>query len=71
LKAYRFLTEADQEFQEHIGYFDGHSRALGDKFVADVESAITDVRQYPQIGSPVSRIVRQRVLNGFNTASCT
>jgi hypothetical protein len=28
LKPYRYLDEAEQEFQEHIGYFDGVSRAI-------------------------------------------
>ena len=67
MKPYRFLVEADQEFQEQIGYFDGSSTALGDKFIGEVDAAIRDIRQYPQIGSPVSRsrIVRQRVLHSF------
>jgi toxin ParE1/3/4 len=65
LKPYRFLKEAHQEFQEQIAYFDGHSLALGDKFIADVQAAITDVRRYPQIGATVSRRVRKRVLHGF------
>ncbi|HYK01597.1 MAG TPA: type II toxin-antitoxin system RelE/ParE family toxin [Thermoanaerobaculia bacterium] len=65
MKPYRFLEEADQEFQEQIAYFDGHSLALGDKFIADVEAAIADVRRYHQVGSPISRRVRQRVLHGF------
>jgi toxin ParE1/3/4 len=65
LKAYRFLAEAEQEFQEHIHYFDNQTRALGDQFVAEVEAAISDVRQYPRVGSSVSRTVRQRVLHTF------
>ncbi|HEU4889598.1 MAG TPA: type II toxin-antitoxin system RelE/ParE family toxin [Thermoanaerobaculia bacterium] len=65
MKAYRFLIEARNEFHEQIGYFDTHSPALGDRFVDAVEAAIRDFRTYPQIGSPVSRRVRQRVLRGF------
>jgi plasmid stabilization system protein ParE len=65
LKAYRYLEEADQEFQEHIGYFDGVSRTVARNFVDDVEAAVNEIRQYPQIGAPLSRQVRKRVLTGF------
>jgi toxin ParE1/3/4 len=65
LKAYRYLDEADQEFQEHIGYFDGISRVVAIKFVDDVEAAVSEIRQYPQIGAPLTRQVRKRVLTGF------
>lgn len=33
MKPYRYLEEADQEFQEHIGYFDNISRTVARKFV--------------------------------------
>jgi toxin ParE1/3/4 len=65
LKEYRFLEETDQEFQEHIGYFLGYSGTAAGKFVNEVEAAVRDIREYPQIGAPISRIVRQRVLTGF------
>jgi toxin ParE1/3/4 len=65
LKAYRFLEEADQEFQEHIGYFISHSLNAAEKFVHEVRLAVDDIRQYPQVGSPISPIVRQRVLTRF------
>jgi plasmid stabilization system protein ParE len=65
LKAYRFLDEADQEFQEHIGYFISHSLTTAEKFVDEVRAAVHDIREYPQVGSPISAIVRQRVLTGY------
>jgi toxin ParE1/3/4 len=65
LKAYRYLEEADQEFHEHIGYFDGISRIVAIKFVDAVEAAVSEIRQYPQIGAPLTRRVRKRVLAGF------
>lgn len=65
MKPYRYLEEADQEFQEHIGYFDGVSRAVARKFVDDVEAAVNEIRQYPQIGALLTRHVRKRVLTGF------
>jgi toxin ParE1/3/4 len=65
LKGYRFLVEADQEFQEHIGYFISHSLTAAEKFVDEVRDAVHDIRGYPQVGSPISAIVRQRVLTGY------
>ena len=63
MKAYRFLEEADQEFQEHIGYFISHSLTAAENFVD--AGAVRDIREYPQVGAPISPIVRQRVLTGF------
>lgn len=65
MKAYRYLDEADQEFQEHVGYFDGVSRTVARKFVDHVEAAVRDIRQYPQIGAPLTRQVRKLVMTSF------
>ena len=65
MKAYRYIAEAEQEFQEHIGYFDGISRTVARKFVADVEAAVTELRRFPQIGAPLTRNIRKRVLTAF------
>ena len=65
MKPYRFLEEADAEFQEQIGYFDGTAAGVGDKFIADVSAAVRDIREYPEIGSLITRIVRKRVLRAF------
>jgi toxin ParE1/3/4 len=65
LKAYRFIEEADQELQEHIGYFISNSLNAATKFVDEVRLAVDDIRQYPQVGSPISSIVRQLVLTSF------
>jgi plasmid stabilization system protein ParE len=65
LKAYRFLEEAEQEFHEHLGYFIGYSRGAAGRFVSEVEAAVRDIREYPHVGAPISRLVRQRVLTGF------
>jgi len=65
LKPYRYLEEADQEFQEHISYFDSVSRAVALRFVDAVEAAINEIRHYPEIGSPLTRLVRKRVLTKF------
>ena len=65
MKPYRFLEEADDEFQEQIAYFDGISRSRGDAFIDEVDAAVRDIRTYPDHGAPVTRKVRQRVLHSF------
>jgi plasmid stabilization system protein ParE len=62
LKAYRFLEEADEEFHEQIGYFLGRSLAAAEKFVNEVEAAVRDVREYPQVRLPFrARISKRKV----------
>ena len=65
MKPYRFLDEADAEFQEQISYYDEQVAGLGDKFLGDVESVVSQIRQYPESGRQVSRNVRVRVLRIF------
>lgn len=65
MKRYRYLEEAAQEFREHVSYFDAISRRVAVKFVDDVELAVNEIRTYPQIGAPVTRRVRKRVLTTF------
>jgi toxin ParE1/3/4 len=65
LKRYRFLEEAEAEFQDAIAYLDGQSAGLGDDFIDDLESAVGHVLQYPESGSPVARHVRKWALRRF------
>ncbi|MBV9494742.1 MAG: type II toxin-antitoxin system RelE/ParE family toxin [Acidobacteria bacterium] len=65
MKPYRFLREADDEFHEHIAYFDGYSLSSGDRFIAEVADAVSDIRRYPESGSRISRRVRKRVLHTY------
>jgi plasmid stabilization system protein ParE len=65
VKPYRFLEEADAEFQEQIAYFDEQAGGLGDRFVADVEATVGNIREYPESGSQLSGNVRKRVLRVF------
>jgi plasmid stabilization system protein ParE len=66
VKPFRFLEEADAEFQEQIAYFDQQSTGLGDRFVADVEATVRNICEYPDSGSHLSRNVRKRVLRVFH-----
>jgi hypothetical protein len=65
LKRYRFLAEADYEFHEQIAYYDQQAEGLGDEFISAVEAAIRAIREYPESGSFVSRVVRKRVVRTF------
>lgn len=65
MKAYRFLAEARDEFEEQVAYFDEQVPGLGDKLIQDVEAAVRAIREYPESGSPLSRNVRKKVLGAF------
>jgi plasmid stabilization system protein ParE len=65
LKPHRYLDEAEQEFRDQIGYFDGISRAVAIRFVDEIERAVDEIREHPRIGAPLGRLLRRRVLTGF------
>lgn len=65
MKQYRFLEEADVEFQEQIRYFDEQAAGLGNKFISDLESTVKSIREYPESGALTSRNLRERVLRVF------
>lgn len=60
MKQYRFLEQADAEFQEQVQYFDKQAAGLGNKFIVDLESTIRSIREYPESGALVSRNLRKR-----------
>ncbi len=65
MRRYRFLAEAESEFQEQIRYFDEQFAGLGDKFIADVESTVASILDHPESGAPVSKNLRKRLLRVF------
>ena len=65
MKRYRFLVEAQSEFEEQIRYFDEQVTGLGDKFIQALEDAVLLIRQHPMAGEPVSKSVRKTVLRAF------
>ncbi|MGN6185198.1 MAG: type II toxin-antitoxin system RelE/ParE family toxin [Thermoanaerobaculia bacterium] len=65
MKSYRFLEEADAEFQETIRFYDEQVAGLGDRFIQDVERTIAHIRDYPESGVLVSRRLRKRILHTF------
>ena len=65
MKRYRFLDDAEMEFQEQIRYFDEQVAGLGDKFIADLESTVASIREFPGSGAPLSPNLRKRVLRVF------
>ena len=65
MKRYRFLQEADAEFQEQIRYFDDQAAGLADRFIADLEASIRIIRLHPESGAPLSSNLRKRVLRVF------
>jgi hypothetical protein len=65
VKPYRFLAEADQEFHDHIRYFDAQDTSVGDRFIDEVGAVIRDIRRYPESGLHLPGNVRKRVVRVF------
>lgn len=65
MKRYRFLEEAESEFQQHIAYYDEQVPGLGDQYIIYVDAAVRRIREFPEIGAPVSRNLRKQVLRAF------
>ncbi|MCA1733809.1 MAG: type II toxin-antitoxin system RelE/ParE family toxin [Acidobacteria bacterium] len=65
MKPYRFLAEAQSEFEEQIRYFDEQVTGLGDRFIQALEDAVLLIRQHPMAGETVSKNVRKAVLRAF------
>ena len=49
---YSFHRLAQDEFEDAALFYEGRSSNLGMAFVDSVSSAITIIRQYPEIGTP-------------------
>jgi toxin ParE1/3/4 len=65
VRPYRFLTEARNEFEEQIRYFDERAGGLGDQFIQEVEAAVRTIRVHPESGTQISRLLRRSVLHAF------
>jgi toxin ParE1/3/4 len=65
VKQHRFLEDADSEFFEWIAHYDRVSRTLGDRFVAAIETAVVNIRTYPEIGSSIGKALRKLVVTEF------
>ena len=65
MKPYRFLEDADAEFQEQIRYYDEQAAGLGDRFISDLEATVRSIREYPESGEATSTNLRKRVLRVF------
>lgn len=61
MKAYRFLAEARNEFDEQVRYFDEQAVGLGDRFIQDLEAAVLVVRGILR----VERRFRRMFVSGY------
>ena len=62
---YEFHPEAEIEFFEAIGYFEGREGELGRSFAREVFSAIRKVTFFPFAWTPISRNSRRILVKKF------
>lgn len=62
---YQFHSEADDEFAEAASFYELHLVGLGASFVAEVERAVSFIRERPDAGSPLGRKVRKVLVPRF------
>ena len=60
-----FHRLASAELKEAIGFYEGQSPGLGDRFLAEVESAIALLHQFPEIGPRVEGPLRRVLVSSF------
>lgn len=65
MKPVRFLEEAQDEFLEHISYYEAHQKGLGDRFRETVEAAAALASAHPKLGSPWKLRTRRVFPKGF------
>lgn len=71
MKAYRFLAEARDEFEEQVAYFDEQVPGLGDKFIQDVEVAVRQSVDIPKAALPSRAMSARRCWVRFHSTSST
>lgn len=62
---YRLITPAEEEMVEASLFYEMQSEGLGQGFLDDVQRTIDLIREYPDLGHPVSNDLRQLALNRF------
>jgi plasmid stabilization system protein ParE len=59
VKQARFLDPAEAEVDEAVAYFDAQRPGLGERFEREVEVTVARIIEYPEIGSPLTKLIRQ------------
>lgn len=63
--SYSFHPHAEKELEDVENYYDGISEDLGDRFRAQIESALSRIIQFPNAWQPLTKTVRRRRLIDF------
>lgn len=61
----RFLELADAEAREAIDHYDQLSSELGDRFIAELRTAVRHLEAFPESSPTIARNVRKKVLLEF------
>jgi toxin ParE1/3/4 len=63
--SYSFHPEARAEYAATTLYYESQQTGLGNSFADAVEQAISLIREYPGLGSPIGRSVRRVLVRRF------
>ncbi len=71
MTGFRFLSEALQEYEDAIEYYERSQPGLGETFMHDVERALAVTLEFPEIGPlvegmPPGTSLRRRVISRFD-----
>jgi plasmid stabilization system protein ParE len=61
----QFHPEAEEELLEAVSYYESKVGGLGERLLAEVQGAADRLREYPEIGAPLSPELRKLVLSRF------
>jgi plasmid stabilization system protein ParE len=63
--AYRLLPPAEEEMTEAAVFYERASSGLGEDFLDDVQRVITQLREHPSMGQPLTAGLHRLLLRRF------
>ncbi len=61
----KYHPEASSELDEAFEWYENEQAGLGDKFIAEVETAILRIQHFPQVNPIILKNIRRALLPGF------
>ena len=62
---YRFLSVAEEEMSEAALFYEAASPGFGERFLADVQHTVDQLRRHPEVGVDVAAGLRRMLLHRF------
>jgi plasmid stabilization system protein ParE len=62
---YRFLLPAEEEMTEASAFYEAATSGLGAGFLDEVQRVVNILREHPELGETVGRVLRRALLHRF------